>query len=153
MNEITINVDDYLKPDDIKVCCMEAIKDVLHRKFYNNEEQINRMIVNLSYEFVFKCVSDAIGKDAEKLIVDKVHQLLMDDDSHIRYEMWRKKDIWTKENSPAVDIMHKAIKDNEGLIRKKVCEAIDEFKFDDVKTSIYEGLDSILYEKIFGRGD
>lgn len=150
--EITINIEDYVTPEDIKDEALYVIRSELARQYHNNESEINRLITNLSYEFVFKAVSDAIGESAEKKITDAVARLL-EDESHIRYEMWRRKDVWDKTESPAIDIMEKAIKDNEGLIRTKVMQAIDNFKFDDVKISIYEALDGIIYDKVFGKGE
>lgn len=150
--EMTINIEDYVTPENIKDEALYVIRSELARQYHNNESEINRLITNLSYEFVFKAVSDAIGESAEKKITDAVARLL-EDESHIRYEMWRRKDAWNKTESPAIDIMEKAIKDNEGLIRTKVMQAIDDFEFDDVKISIYEALDGIIYDKVFGKGE
>ena len=151
MAEITISIDDYMTPDDIKVECMEAIRQVVFNSYYRDENNLNRLITNLSYEFIFKAVSDSIGEDAERLIVNKVKELLTKDDSSIRYNLWRKKDAYQQDESPAITILHKAIKDNEQMIRNKVMEHIDTFNFDDVQTAIYEGLENILYEKIFNK--
>lgn len=148
--EITINIEDYVTPENIKDEAMYVIRSELARQYHNNESEINRLIANLSYEFVFKAVSDAIGESAEKKIADAVANLL-EDESHIRYLMWRRKDAWDKTESPAIGIMERAIKDNEGLIRTKVMQAIDGFEFDDVKTAIYEALDGIIYDKVSGK--
>lgn len=43
------------------------------------------------------------------MVKGKVVELLIDD-SHIRYLIWRKKDAWENEESPAVTIMNQAIK-------------------------------------------
>ena len=128
---------------------MAAVRQAVFNMYGRNESEIRRLITNLSYEFIFKAVSDCIGEDAETLIVNKVKELLEKDDSSIKYNMWRKKDVYENTESPAVTILHKAIKDNEQMIRNKVMQHIDTFDFGDVQTAIYEGLESILYEKIF----
>lgn len=148
--EVLIDIEDYVTPEDIKDEAMYVIRSELARQYHDKEAEINRLITNLSYEFVFKAVSDAIGESAEKKITDAVSHLL-EDESHIRYLLWRRKDAWDRTESPAIDIMEKAIKDNEGLIRTKVMQAIDNFKFDDVKTAIYESLDTVIYDKVFGK--
>ena len=56
MAEITINIDDYMTPEDIKVECMEAIKEAVFNSYYRDEGKLNRLITNLSYEFIFKAV-------------------------------------------------------------------------------------------------
>lgn len=149
MAEITINIDDYMTPEDIKVECMAAVRQAVFNLYGRNESEIRRLITNLSYEFIFKAVSDCIGESAEALIVNKVRELLEKDDSSIKFNLWRKKDVYENYESPAITILNKAIKDNEQMIRNKVMEHIDTFDFGDVKTAMYEGLETILYEKIF----
>lgn len=147
--ELMINIEDYITPEEIKSIAMGAVRDSIIKTFYRDENNINRLISNLSYEFIFKAVSDAIGEDAQTKISNTVKKLL-EDESKIRYELWRKKDAWEKDESPAIPMLYKAIKDNEGLIRAKVMQSIDEYKFDDVQTAIYEALDQIVYDKVFG---
>lgn len=151
MAEITINIDDHMTPEDIKVSCMEAIRQAVFNSYYRDDRKLNGLITNLSYEFIFKAISDCINEDAETLIVNKVKELLLGDDSSIKYNLWRKKDVYEQNESPAITILHKAIKDNEQMIRNKVMEHIDTFNFDDVQTAMYEGLEKILYEKIFSK--
>lgn len=148
--DITINIEDYVSPGEMKAMVMEEMRNILHQHYYRNESEINRMITNLSYEFIFKAVSEAIGEDAIEKISSTVKRLL-EDDSNIRYNMWRKKDAWDKSDSPAIQIMDRAIKDSEGLIRTKVMIAIDEYEFKDIQTAIYESLDNIIYQKVFGK--
>lgn len=147
--ELTINIEDYITPEEIKSVAMEAVRDSIMRTYSRDEYNISRLITNLSYEFIFKAVSDAIGEDAQTKISNKVKELLEDGGS-IRYELWRRKDAWEKTESPAIPILHKAIKDNEGLIRTKVMQSIDDYRFDDVQDAMYNALNEIIYDKVFG---
>ena len=104
MMEININIEDYLSKEEIKEIAKEQISYAIKEKF-RKESDIERIITNLSYEFLFKAVSEAIGKDSLEMIKDKVAELLMDD-SHISYFLWRKKDAWENEESPAITIMN-----------------------------------------------
>jgi hypothetical protein len=149
--DLTIRLEDYVTPEEIKAIAMETIRESIWRTFSQDETNINRLISNLSYEFIFKAVSDAIGEDAQAKISNKVRELL-DDDSSIRYNLWRRKDVWQKDESPAIVILDKAIKDNEDLIRNKVMQSIDSFDFGDVKETMYDTLQTVVYEKIFGKG-
>ena len=148
--ELTINIEDYITPEEIKSLAMEAVRDSIMRTYSRDEYNITRLITNLSYEFIFKVVSDAIGEDAQVKISNKVKELLEDGGS-IRYELWRRKDAWEKTESPAIPILHKAIKDNEGLIRAKVMQSIDNYEFNDVQEAMYDALNTIIYEKVFGK--
>ena len=148
MSEILINLEDYITPEDIKAVAMDELHRIIRAQFSNRPGEVDRLISNLSYEFIFKAVSDAIGEDAKSKVAKKVAELLEDEGS-IRYEMWRRKDAWEKTCSPAVDIMEAAIKNNRDLINGKVVEAIKGFEFSDVRTAIYEALDTIIYNKLF----
>lgn len=147
--ELTINIEDYITPEEIKAVAMEAVRASIMRTYNRDEYNITRLITNLSYEFIFKAVSDAIGEDAQTKISNKVKELLEEGGS-IRYELWRRKDAWEKTESPAIPILHKAIKDNEGLIRAKVMQSIDSYEFSDVQEAVYNALNEIVYEKVFG---
>lgn len=147
--ELLINIEDYITPEEIKSVAMEAVRGSIMKTYSRDEYNITRLISDLSYEFIFKAVSDAIGEDAQTKISNKVKELLEDGDI-IRYELWRKKGEWEKTESPAIPILHKAIKDNEGLIRAKVMQSIDDYEFNDVQDAMYNALNEIVYEKVFG---
>ena len=84
------------------------------------------------------------------MIKDKVAELLMDD-SHIRYLLWRKKDAWENEESPAITIMNQSIKDNHDLIESKVYGLISNYDFNEVKEEIYDILCDSLSKQLFGK--
>ena len=147
--EVKIAIEDYITPEEIKSIAMEELRKHIQSLYKGDERNINRLISNLSYEFIFKAVSDAIGDDAQTMIADKVKELCSDSGT-IRYEMWRKKDNWDKEESPAIAIMKSAIRDNEDLIKAKVVQTIESFKFDDIQTAMYEALEQVVRDRIFG---
>lgn len=148
--ELKINIEDYITPEEIKAVAMDAVRESIRRIFCGDEANLNRLISNLSYEFIFKAVSDAIGEDAQTKITNKVKELLEDERS-IRYELWRKKDTFEKYESPAIPMLYKAIEDNEDLIRAKVMQSIDEYEFNGVQDAMYEALNQIVYDKVFGK--
>lgn len=149
MMEISINIEDYLSKEEIKEIAKEQISYVIQEKF-RKENDIECIITNLSYGFLFKAVSEAIGKDSLDMIKDKVVELLMDD-SNIRYLLWRKKDAWENEESPAVTIMNQAIKDNHSLIESKVYGLIDNYDFNEAKDEIYDILCDAISKQLFGK--
>lgn len=150
--EVTFNVFEYLSPDEIKEECKKAIRHSVRDTFAKDEKEVERLISNLGYEFIFKAVSVAIGEDVEKAIAEKVAKLAQDE-GHIRYEMWRKKDFWERTESPAIAILYEAINDNKQLMRECVQTAIKEFDFPDVREAMYEVAHEIVREKLFGGAD
>lgn len=147
---ITINIEDYLSQDEIKEECKYAINNSVSKMFCAKESEVNRLISNLGYEFIFEAVSKAIDEDAEKIIAEKVAELIKDDSS-IKYEMWRKGGTWDNIESPAIKILYRAIEDNEQLMRERVQEAIVDFEFPDVRDAMYDVACEIVSEKLFGK--
>ena len=150
--EVTFNVFDHLTPDEIKEECKKAIRHSVHDTFSKGEKEVERLISNLGYEFIFKAVSVAIGEDAKKAIAEKVAKLAQDEGT-IRFEMWRKKDVWERTESPAIGILHEAINDNKRLMRECVQTAIKEFDFPDVREAMYAVAHEVVREKLFGGAD
>lgn len=147
--EVSINIEDYLSKEEIKEIAKEEISYAIQEKF-RKESDIERIITNLSYEFLFKAVSKAIGKDALEMIKDKVVELLMDD-SRIKYLLWRKKDVWENEESPAVTIMNQAIENNRELIENRVFEMISNYDFNEAKDEIYSVVCDAIEKQLFGK--
>ena len=147
--EVTFNVFEYLNPDEIKEECKKAIQNCVRDMFCKNEAEIDRLISNLGYEFIFKAVSDAIGADAKAEIAKKVAKLAQDT-THIRFEMWRKKDVWDRTESPAIGILYEAINNNRLLINECVQQIIKEYDIPDVREAMYDTACEIVREKLFG---
>ena len=131
--EVAIKVEDYLSEEEIKDIAKEQIACAIREKF-KKESDIERIITNLSYEFLFNAVSESIGED-----------------SLVRYLIWRKKDAWENEQSPAVDIMYQAIKDNHELIENRVYELINNYNFNEAKEEIYNVVCNAIEKQLFGK--
>ena len=61
--ELSVKIEDYLSEDEIKDIAKEQIACAIWEKF-RKESDIERIITNLSFEFLFKAVSESIGEDA-----------------------------------------------------------------------------------------
>lgn len=150
--KLTLDVFEFLSAEEIKEECKHAISTYVYEFFCKHESDIDRIISNLGYEFVFEAVSKAIGKDAEKEITETVCKL-MQDRAAIKYEMWRKKDAWERNESPAIKIMYETIEDNKALMRERIREVINDFDFPDVRDAMYDVACEVVSEKLFGGAD
>jgi hypothetical protein len=146
---ITIDIRDYLSADEIRDICKDTIAHDVHMLFAKNETEIERLISNLGYEFLFAAVSESIGKDAKKLIAEKVIELIKNDSS-IKYEIWRRQDVWQRTESPAIKTMNDAIEDNKHLIRDRVITEIEKYPIDEIRDEFFDMAVHILEEKLFG---
>lgn len=143
-----INIEDYLSEDEIKDIVKEQFAYAVREKF-RTEKDIERILTNLSYEFLFQEIDKAISKDSFEYIKHKVLELL-DDDSHIRYSMWREADVWGGKESPAVTVMKQAIQDNKQKIEDKVSMFVESYDFNDVKEEIFDILCNALEKRLLG---
>ncbi len=150
---IEININDYLSKEEIKEECKNAIRDLLYNT-YKNEACMDTLISNLSYEFLFKQISECINKDAETLIRNKVIELL-ENDYTIKYELFRKANAWERKASVGYEILTQAIKDSENLIREKVTAAINDYDFgnsQEIYDKIMDCITSIIDDRLFRIG-
>jgi hypothetical protein len=147
--EININIENYLTEQEIKEIAKEELSSMI-RQHLKEESNIKRIITNVGYEFIFKEISETIGEDSFEKIKNKVVELL-EDDSHIKYLLWRKKDAWENEESPAVTILNQSIKDNREKIENKVSQLIDDYDFSEVKDEMYDIVCEAISKQIFGK--
>ena len=143
-----IRIEDYLSEDEIKDIVKDQFAYAVREKF-RTEKDIERILTNLSYEFLFQEIDKAIGRDSFEYIKHKVSELL-DDDSHIRYSIWREADAWGGKESPAVAVMKQAIQDNKQKIEDKVSMFVESYDFKDVKEEIFDILCSALEKRLLG---
>ena len=153
MNDLTVNVHDYLTDEQIAEVCKEEIQRQIRMQFANNPEGTNtRLISNISYMEVFDEISETIGADARQMLKDAIKRIL-GNDSSIKYELFKRKDDFYHRNSPAIDMMDEIVAENRGLMEKKVREAIEDFDFSDVQDEIYEVAQEVIYKRIFEKED
>lgn len=148
--ELKFNIKDYLSDEEIKEECKSAIRAVIKEK-YNKESEQKRLISNLSYEILFREISECINEDAKTLIKKQVMELIKQPDN-IRYLLFRKKDAWDIEESVGYKILKQSIKDSENLIKEKVIEAIKNYNLggaEEIRDAIMDCFADKIDEKLF----
>lgn len=141
-------IKEYLTEDEIS----DIVKNEFHnsvRKIFSTEREVARIISNLSYEFIFECVNNAIDGDFEERIKNGVLKVLNEgiDD----YLVFRKSDSTLKHKSSiGQELLDQAVKDNAEIIYQKVKDYLDSINTDEgnwfladaVKTGIIQKLSS-----------
>lgn len=149
--ELTINVLDYLSEEDIREECRRAVRQAVLTK-YNSEADVNRLLTNAGYDFIFEAINNETHIDCIAKIKETVAKLATDK-SAISFELFRKKDAWQTEEGIGQLILKSALKENEPLIKEKVKEAINEYDFlarRDLQTRMEDLFHEMLEEKMFG---
>jgi hypothetical protein len=96
--------------EEWRAMCREACK--------GNPE---RIIENIGHAVATKMVAEALGDDANEQIKAKAVDVIADLSV---FSVFRKKDVWDREETPAFKVLSEAVKANSDLVNKKVRECI-----------------------------
>lgn len=145
-----IKIEDYLDRDEIKEVC----KDALYQKIREDMRgiNVNDIIANISHSEVAAMVDAYVGEDdfCKKMIPQKVRDVI---DGLSSFTVFRKADVWERQNSVAYDILEEECRNARPLIRQRVEQIIDEYEFpqlerDEIMYTIADVLtDRLLPEK------
>lgn len=148
--DVTFNIEDYLNEEEIKEECKFAIRTMV-KEHFQNDADLDRLITNLSYEFVFKAIDETTGIDSLQKIKDTVVKLVQKE-STINYELFRPKDAWGRGEALGLKVLNEAINENIPLIKEKVKEAINNYDFlnrKDLQERMEDLFHDMLEEKLF----
>ena len=121
-----IKIEDYLSEEEIKEICKDALYQKIREDMRNLN--VNDIIANVSYAEVAAMVDTYVGEDdfCKKEIPKKVHRVI---DELSTYTVFRKADAWERKNSIAYDIMEEECRASRPLIKARVEQIINEYKF------------------------
>ena len=125
--EVTFDIKDLLTEEEIKEECKAAVRRIVIERYERNDD-LDRLITNLSYEYIFKAINETTGIDSIQKIKDTVSHLIQQE-STIRYELFKPANAWDRSEAVGLKTLHEAIKENIPLIKEKVREAIGNYNF------------------------
>lgn len=145
-----IKIEDYLDRDEIKEVC----KDALYQKIREDMRglNVNDIIANISHSEVAAMVDTYVGEDdfCKKTIPQKVRDVI---EGLSSFTVFRKADVLERPNSVAYDILEEECRNARPLIRQRVEQIVNEYKFpqlerDEIMYTIADVLtDRLLPEK------
>lgn len=145
-----IKIEDYLTPEEIKEIC----KDALYQKIREDMRKlnVNDIIANISHADVEAMVDAYVGEDdfCKTEIQKKVRNTI---ENISTFTVFRKADIWERQNSVAYDILEEECRATRPLIKKRVEQIVNEYNFpqlerDEIMYTIADVLtDRLLPEK------
>ena len=121
-----IKIEDYLDEEEIKEICKDALYQKIREDMHNLN--VNDIIANISNAEVAAMVDTYVGEDdfCKKEIPKKVHRII---DELSTYTVFRKADAWERKNSITYDIMEEECRASRPLIKARVEQIINEYKF------------------------
>lgn len=149
-----INIENYLSEEEIKDIVIEEYKELIRKGLLlqkdtkKNTENYERILYNAVYHYLEKEIDSIIGIDHKKLINDKVKKNLNDG---LKYSIFRFKNAWEKENSPATDYMNKCINENLHLIENKVKQKMSELPESYFEEIVNDLVYNVIKDRIIGK--
>lgn len=144
-NQITLNVSEFFSKEELKEIAEQELRAAFRAQFCK-ESDVERVIVNLSWEYVCKLVAEKWDGDFEELLRQKVRKAIEDG---VGWQVFRRKDAWDRTESPAVKIMDEELKNSRPMIRAAIEKHIAEYPFHELdKTEIAETIWEVVMEKI-----
>lgn len=140
-----IDMDEYFTPEMIKEIAEDELRKAFRRQF-QKEADVERVISNLSYEFVFTLVAEQWDGDFAELLKRKIRGVIESDS--LKYEVFRKKDAWNRTESPAIRILDEECANARPLIRECVEKHIREYPFHELDR---DEIGNVIWDVIMDR--
>lgn len=142
--EITIDINDYLSKEEIKEIAEQELRAAFREQF-RKEADVERVLTNLSLEYVHALVAEQWDGDFDELLRQKVREAI---EKSVSYHVFRRKDAWSRTESPAVAILDDECRNSRPLIRECVEKRIREYPFHELDRN---EIGDVIYEVIMGR--
>lgn len=144
--DININIENYLTPEEIKNECKEAVRDAIYTQYGKSENALNRLLINLSYCYVFNMIDEAVDGNLETIIKEKIIEIINDLHS---YHVFRSGDYGTPE-SKGYKIIEEEVEKQREHIKQKIYEIIEQYDFQGLKNHISDMIYECIEDKLFG---
>ena len=114
----SIRIEDYLSESDMREIAIDTWRSMCREACNGNAE---RIIENIGHSVAVAMVSEALGDTADQMIRDKAVKVI---NELSEFTIFRRPDAWDRGPSSAYTVLMDAVKNNSGLVDKKVREAI-----------------------------
>jgi len=143
--ELKINIQDYFSDEQIKEIAEQELRAAFREQFHK-ESDVERVITNLSLEYVHALVAEQWDGDFDELLRKKICEAI---ENGVGYHVFRRKDVWGRTESPAVAILDEECKNSRPLIRECVEKRIREYPFSELdRNEIGDVIYEVIMEKI-----
>lgn len=137
--DININLMDFVSEGEVK----EAVRDEIRhcvRQVYSKENDMQRLVSNLAYEFVFKMVDEQFEGKLADLLRANIERVINDMTD------------FTVFRGAGTQILEEEVAKRRSLIAERIEEVIKDYPFDDVKAEIGALVYECVMDKMFPEG-
>lgn len=146
--ELKINIEDYLSELEIKEIAKEQL-EYSFKELFRKEADIERILSNISHEFVFDLINSQCDCDLEQILKDTIKDTLQNKD--ISFYLFRRKDAWDRSESPMIKIIDEEVINSRPLIKEMIEKHIEKYPFNELdKNEIVDTISDVIKERLFG---
>lgn len=142
MNEITINLDEYLSDAEKKEIVRAEFASVAKRKV---QADFERIISNAGYDVVWKVVDEHFDGNAIEVLKAKVIDVI---GTLTPYNVFREKDNYQRDKTVGQQMLDQAITDAYPAIKEKAIAIVDEIGEDAMVSIIERRFVSAVMDKL-----
>ena len=135
-----IEVYDYFDQDEIKKIIKDCIESTTIQKL-NNEKELERIITNTAYEFVWKMVDDTWDNELETILKNKVIDIL---DRMSEFSVFKTKSPWGREENIATKYLNQVVAEELPNIKPKIIAEVHKIG----KKDLQQALKDAILEKL-----
>lgn len=140
-----IDLDKYLSEEEKADIAREEFRATCRMKSHQDFE---RIINNSLYRFIYKQVDSCIDFNLKTYIRKKLPEIIGDLSTR---SIFRRKDVWEKENSKGYEILQETIKDCKPYIEKKVKNLIKNCDLPYAREELTDSLSESLFKVLFNK--
>lgn len=142
---ITIDVYSIASEEEIKEAALNAIQSIILHQFSGAEENMNRLITNLAYSFVYEMVDKQYDGKLDEFLKAKIPEVI---NGLSPYTVFRQKDAWQRDDSVAYKALQEEMANSRPLIKARVEKIIDEYPFNELR---HDEIGDVIHECIMDR--
>ena len=150
--KLEVNVKDFLTDEQIEAICEDELRSIIRRQM-QTEVDLDRVLSNRSYEYMFRLVQEELGIHEDEFRYELVKRCkeALEPDS-LRFMVFRRKDAYNRTESVAVKYLDEALMESKPKIVELVNKVIEEYPFYELKDCILDTIYECIEQKLFGRG-
>ena len=135
-----ISIDQYLDEDEMRDICRKAVKERVN-KLLEKEDDVQRFLTNSSYYLVWSAIEERCPDNMLETITGKIPEII---DGLSSYEVFRRPDAWHRDESSGWNILQKALKEAEPLIKDRVVDLIRNIDMGLIRNTLVDHIDSVI---------
>jgi hypothetical protein len=141
-----LRIEDYLSEEEIREIAKEEVIRQVREAI--RKDDLDRIISNSAYKFIWKAVDEQIDDDLIDIIKDKTIKII---NELSNYCVFRQRDAWQNEDSKAYTYMQQAIEDNKEIIFNKVKEIMMDIDKEKIMSEAYDIIYQVIEDRLCGK--